>query len=175
MNQKALWWRWTSFKTVLNVFEWIFAHFQDPQNILLHILLRKSVALVQVFRGMNVIIFNRCAVPKGAQCKERLTDVSWITPQLWTESNFRSVAGAKEIDIAATLEHLRDQRAGMVQTKVRSPALSWRGRGGGDWEGGSWEGLQSFKQTIVYFMCRFSGNDVIIYNCFRISKRFLRR
>ncbi|KAA8580675.1 hypothetical protein FQN60_013633 [Etheostoma spectabile] len=26
-------------------------------------------------------------------------------------------AGAKEIDIAATLEHLRDQRAGMVQTK----------------------------------------------------------
>ncbi|TNN73371.1 Receptor-type tyrosine-protein phosphatase N2 [Liparis tanakae] len=25
--------------------------------------------------------------------------------------------GAKEIDIAATLEHLRDQRAGMVQTK----------------------------------------------------------
>lgn len=30
-----------------------------------------------------------------------------------------SVAGAKEIDIAATLEHLRDQRPGMVQTKVR--------------------------------------------------------
>lgn len=30
-----------------------------------------------------------------------------------------SVAGAKEIDIAATLEHLRDQRSGMVQTKVR--------------------------------------------------------
>ncbi|KAG8506110.1 Receptor-type tyrosine-protein phosphatase N2 [Galemys pyrenaicus] len=28
-----------------------------------------------------------------------------------------SVAGAKEIDIAATLEHLRDQRPGMVQTK----------------------------------------------------------
>lgn len=28
------------------------------------------------------------------------------------------VAGAKEIDIAATLEHLRDQRPGMVQTKV---------------------------------------------------------
>jgi len=26
--------------------------------------------------------------------------------------------GAKEIDIAATLEHLRDQRPGMVQTKV---------------------------------------------------------
>lgn len=25
--------------------------------------------------------------------------------------------GAKEIDIAATLEHLRDQRPGMVQTK----------------------------------------------------------
>lgn len=30
------------------------------------------------------------------------------------------VAGAKEIDIAATLEHLRDQRPGMVQTKVLS-------------------------------------------------------
>lgn len=28
------------------------------------------------------------------------------------------VTGAKEIDIAATLEHLRDQRPGMVQTKV---------------------------------------------------------
>lgn len=28
------------------------------------------------------------------------------------------MAGAKEIDIAATLEHLRDQRPGMVQTKV---------------------------------------------------------
>ena len=28
------------------------------------------------------------------------------------------VAGAKEIDIAATLEHLREQRPGMVQTKV---------------------------------------------------------
>lgn len=82
------------------------------------------MALVQVFREMNVIIFNRCAVPKGAQYKERLTDVSWITPLLWTQSNFWSVAGAKEIDIAATLEHLRDQRAGMVQTKVRSPALS---------------------------------------------------
>uniref|UniRef100_A0AAX7TM34 Protein tyrosine phosphatase receptor type N2 n=1 Tax=Astatotilapia calliptera TaxID=8154 RepID=A0AAX7TM34_ASTCA len=36
----------------------------------------------------------------------------------------RMAKGAKEIDIAATLEHLRDQRAGMVQTKVRSPALS---------------------------------------------------
>lgn len=32
----------------------------------------------------------------------------------------RFVAGAKEIDIAATLEHLRDQRPGMVQTKVLS-------------------------------------------------------
>lgn len=31
------------------------------------------------------------------------------------------VAGAKEIDIAATLEHLRDQRPGMVQTKVPGP------------------------------------------------------
>lgn len=30
------------------------------------------------------------------------------------------VAGAKEIDIAATLEHLRDQRPRMVQTKVLS-------------------------------------------------------
>ncbi|XP_071001322.1 receptor-type tyrosine-protein phosphatase N2-like, partial [Oncorhynchus clarkii lewisi] len=29
----------------------------------------------------------------------------------------RMAKGAKEIDIAATLEHLRDQRAGMVQTK----------------------------------------------------------
>lgn len=32
--------------------------------------------------------------------------------------------GAKEIDIAATLEHVRDQRAGMVKTKVRQlPAV----------------------------------------------------
>lgn len=31
--------------------------------------------------------------------------------------------GAKEIDIAATLEHLRDQRPGMVQTKVRKNGL----------------------------------------------------
>lgn len=31
---------------------------------------------------------------------------------------YRCVSGAKEIDIAATLEHLRDQRPGMVQTKV---------------------------------------------------------
>lgn len=30
------------------------------------------------------------------------------------------IAGAKEIDIAATLEHLRDQRPGMVETKVLS-------------------------------------------------------
>lgn len=27
-------------------------------------------------------------------------------------------AGVKEIDIAATLEHVRDQRPGMVRTKV---------------------------------------------------------
>lgn len=44
-----------------------------------------------------------------------------------------SVAGAKEIDIAATLEHLRDQRPGMVQTKVRRPGL---GLGVGAHEGG---------------------------------------
>ena len=30
-----------------------------------------------------------------------------------------SVSGAKEIDIAATLEHIRDQRMNMVKTKVR--------------------------------------------------------
>lgn len=35
-------------------------------------------------------------------------------------ARFVFVAGAKEIDIAATLEHLRDQRPGMVQTKVLS-------------------------------------------------------
>ena len=29
------------------------------------------------------------------------------------------IAGAKEIDIAATLEHIRDQRMNMVKTKVR--------------------------------------------------------
>jgi receptor-type tyrosine-protein phosphatase N len=27
--------------------------------------------------------------------------------------------GSKEIDIAATLEHIRDQRSGMVQTKCQ--------------------------------------------------------
>lgn len=32
------------------------------------------------------------------------------------------LTGAKEIDIAATLEHLRDQRPGMVQTKVTGQA-----------------------------------------------------
>ncbi len=32
--------------------------------------------------------------------------------------------GAKEIDIAATLEHLRDQRPGMVQTKVYTHAYT---------------------------------------------------
>ncbi|GFY07693.1 receptor-type tyrosine-protein phosphatase N2 [Trichonephila clavipes] len=31
----------------------------------------------------------------------------------------RMAKGAKEIDIAATLEHVRDQRAGMVKTKVQ--------------------------------------------------------
>lgn len=41
------------------------------------------------------------------------------------------VAGAKEIDIAATLEHLRDQRPGMVQTKVLSASPWGQGRGGG--------------------------------------------
>lgn len=44
-----------------------------------YFILKPAMALVQVFRGMNVIIFNRRAVPKGAQHKERLTDVSWIT------------------------------------------------------------------------------------------------
>ena len=33
----------------------------------------------------------------------------------------RMAKGAKEIDMAATLEHIRDQRMNMVQTKVRSP------------------------------------------------------
>lgn len=32
----------------------------------------------------------------------------------------RAAAGVKEIDIAATLEHVRDQRPGMVRTKVSS-------------------------------------------------------
>ena len=36
---------------------------------------------------------------------------------------FTSVLGVKEIDIAATLEHIRDQRPGMVQTKVHFDAL----------------------------------------------------
>ncbi|KAK8762527.1 hypothetical protein V5799_026205, partial [Amblyomma americanum] len=31
----------------------------------------------------------------------------------------RMAKGAKEIDIAATLEHMRDQRAGMVKTKAQ--------------------------------------------------------
>lgn len=53
-----------------------------PKYHLAYFIKKQSVALVQVFRGMNVIIFNRCAVPKGAQYKERLTDVSWITPLL---------------------------------------------------------------------------------------------
>lgn len=30
-----------------------------------------------------------------------------------------NISGAKEIDIAATLEHIRDQRMGMVKTKVQ--------------------------------------------------------
>ena len=32
----------------------------------------------------------------------------------------KMIKGAKEIDIAATLEHLRDQRPDMVKTKVYS-------------------------------------------------------
>jgi receptor-type tyrosine-protein phosphatase N len=31
----------------------------------------------------------------------------------------RMSKGAKEIDIAATLEHIRDQRGGMVRTKAQ--------------------------------------------------------
>ena len=31
----------------------------------------------------------------------------------------RMTKGAKEIDIAATLEHIRDQRMGMVKTKAQ--------------------------------------------------------
>lgn len=51
-----------------------------------------------------------------------------------------SAPGVKEIDIAATLEHIRDQRPGMVQTKVlpklgilscpespQHPGLGWHG------------------------------------------------
>ncbi|KAK1884936.1 Receptor-type tyrosine-protein phosphatase mu, partial [Dissostichus eleginoides] len=37
----------------------------------------------------------------------------------------RMAKGAKEIDIAATLEHLRDQRAGMVQTKSKEDDFDW--------------------------------------------------
>lgn len=94
--------------------------FQTQKYPLAYFIEKHSMALFQVFRGMNVIIFSCCAVPKGNRHKGRLTDVNWITLLLSTQSNLRSVAGAKEIDIAATLEHLRDQRAGMVQTKVRS-------------------------------------------------------
>ena len=36
----------------------------------------------------------------------------------------RMLKGAKEMDIAATLEHLRDQRAGLVSTKVSGAAES---------------------------------------------------
>ena len=36
------------------------------------------------------------------------------------------ISGAKEIDIAATVEHLRDQRPSMVKTKVRDiEFLGW--------------------------------------------------
>jgi len=38
--------------------------------------------------------------------------------------NIRWCSGAKEIDIAATLEHIRDQRINMVRSKVRSCVVS---------------------------------------------------
>lgn len=141
-----------------------------PKYPLAYFIQKQSVALVQVYRGMNVIIFNRCVVPKGAQYKKRLTDVSWITLLLWTQSNFRSVAGAKEIDIAATLEHLRDQRAGMVQTKVRSPALSWRG-GGGGWQAGREEGVSVIQtHDCLLHVPGIRANDAVIDKSFRIRK-----
>lgn len=43
---------------------------------------------------------------------------TWIKTTLFQIVYF-NISGAKEIDIAATLEHIRDQRMGMVKTKVQ--------------------------------------------------------
>lgn len=54
--------------------------------------------------------------------------LSSVAPKQWQEASQTVVVmlslflllGVKEIDIAATLEHIRDQRPGLVRTKVLS-------------------------------------------------------
>lgn len=127
-----------------------------PQKIYAYFIKKQSMASIQVFFSedeCNNFQSLCCSKGSAARHKERLTDVSRITASLWTQSNSRSVAGAKEIDIAATLEHLRDQRAGMVQTKVSFPGFEsedW-GRGEAGTQGGQ-RGFRRFRVMIVCFI-----------------------
>ncbi len=93
----------------------------------------------------NVIAF---CCSKGSRCQtpdwQMLAGLSWRFEHNPTTILYVCIfvcvcmTGAKEIDIAATLEHLRDQRPGMVQTKVTHTHLNlffhaenlWWGRPG---------------------------------------------
>lgn len=67
--------------------------------------------------------------PRPARGRGREAATRCLSPGLSRLNSAHGfLAGAKEIDIAATLEHLRDQRPGMVQTQVR-PGLRAQGLG----------------------------------------------
>lgn len=103
---------------VFSGFSWIHVNKGCP-SLLFFSMNTKIAAACQVCWEMDVIIFNWTVSPKGTQQQE-IDRCSMDYLVLWTQPNLWFVAGAKEIDIAATLEHLRDQRPGMVQTKVLS-------------------------------------------------------
>ncbi|XP_066512005.1 receptor-type tyrosine-protein phosphatase N2-like [Hoplias malabaricus] len=82
---------------------WISQHTPETNQVLLD--LRRKVN--KCYRGRSCPIIVHCSDGAGRTGTYILIDMVLN----------KMAKGAKEIDIAATLEHLRDQRPGMVQTK----------------------------------------------------------
>ncbi|CDQ89612.1 unnamed protein product [Oncorhynchus mykiss] len=78
--------------------------FDLPLSLLLHRKVNKC------YRGRSCPIIVHCSDGTGRTGTYILIDMVLN----------RMAKGVKEIDIAATLEHVRDQRPGMVRTKVLS-------------------------------------------------------
>lgn len=60
--------------------------------------------------------------------------------------------GAREIDIAATLEHLRDQRAGLVATRQQFEFV-----------------LMAVAEEVSFEYLRVGGNCMVFQNCVKVA------
>uniref|UniRef100_A0A8C8D722 Protein tyrosine phosphatase receptor type N2 n=1 Tax=Oncorhynchus tshawytscha TaxID=74940 RepID=A0A8C8D722_ONCTS len=115
--------------TQFHFLSWVDRSIPDSARIMLDF--RRKVN--KCYRGRSCPIIVHCSDGAGRSGTYILIDMVLN----------RMAKGAKEIDIAATLEHLRDQRPGMVQTKVRSLAQR---EGRREWGGGEKWGSSCHSQ-----------------------------